>query len=89
MGSPKIRIEAPPAPVLTVAIQWRGNAPVSAPKEVAMKTGGPLVADLGARIEEIADPQSALRDVRNSGSTLQGTVTGMPGHRTVFARISQ
>ncbi len=89
VGSPKIRIESPPAPVLTVEIQWRGDTPASAPREIEVKSGGILVADLGAKIEEIADPQSALRDIRNSGATLHGTAVGTPGHRTLFARISQ
>ena len=89
VGVPRIEIEAAPARRQTVVVEWNGTAPVSAPPEITVATQAGINRDLGARILELADPQGALSTATFAGNELHGVATGVPGHRTVFARVEQ
>jgi hypothetical protein len=86
---PRIEIVAPAATMQDLVIQWRGTPPVAAPAEVNVISGAEFAVDAGAPILEIADPQTALSDLRKEAGKLAGKAIGTLGHRTVFARVSQ
>jgi hypothetical protein len=89
VGRPRIEIVAPAAAGQEIIIQWKGDIPVGAPQEIALKSGERFSADAGASILEVADPQGALGEPQKDGNRLSGIVAGTIGHRTVFARVSQ
>ena len=89
VGVPRIEIEAAPARRQTVVVEWNGTATMSAPPEITVATQAGINRDLGARILELADPQGALSTATFAGNELHGVATGVPGHRTVFARVEQ
>jgi hypothetical protein len=89
VGTPRIEIETAPAKLLTIEVEWSGNAIASPVAEFSLAQKSELRSDLGAKIVELADPQSALSNAAFEGSSLRGVATGLPGHRTVFARVEQ
>lgn len=89
VGLPRIEITAPPSPEQTGAIQWKGASPAPIPQESTVSKGAKFSGDAGAPVEKLNDPQGVLKDPRIAGSIVQGAVAGTPGHRTLFARVSQ
>lgn len=87
VGEPRIEIRAPAAEKTTVAIEWLGAPPPTAPAPRVLTRDAALDLDLGARIAEFSDPQGALAGVSIANSRLQGRATGLAGARTAFARI--
>ena len=98
--APLVEVQAEPAERFEVTIVWKHDAVrdpgsqkdalrgVSAPPLVT--AGSKLEADfLDGRVIEIADPQGALSRVRFSQGRLVGTAVGVPGHRTVFAKLER
>lgn len=89
VGRPGIEILAPPATAQQISIEWRGDLPPAPPAEVVASIGDEVTLDVGARIVELADPQRALAQPKIVGSILRGQVAGLPGARTLFARVEQ
>ena len=89
VGTPQIEIQTPSAAKNEVTISWRGQTLAPVPVEKIVSAGAEFDADAGATITGLADPQTALSNERFFAQELRGTVTGVPGHRTVFARVSQ
>lgn len=89
VATPRVEIETAPAKNQTVVIEWSGKTIASPAAEVAVAQKSELRRDLGAKILELADPQGALSEARFEGGSLRGVATGLPGHRTVFARVEQ
>lgn len=86
---PRIEILTPAAASQEIVIQWRGASPAPAPAEINARSGAEIAMPAGSPIVEFADPQTALADLRAVNGQLEGRVIGTPGHRTVFARVSQ
>jgi len=89
VGTPRIEIETAPAKLQTIVVEWNGKTIASPVAEFTLAQKSELRSDLGAKIVELADPQSALSNAAFEGSSLRGVATGLPGHRTVFARVEQ
>jgi hypothetical protein len=91
VGRPWIDIAAAAAKQQEIAIVWRGRTPASAsaPAARAVPAGAELHLDCGTKVLELADPQHALGVARFEGTLVQGKAVGVPGHRTVFARVEQ
>lgn len=90
IGTPRIEINSPAAPQFEIVVEWKGAKPadVDSPKIAAQNTR--LEANFGAaQLLEIADPQSALSDIKQDKNSFAANVTGMLGHRTVFVRVQQ
>jgi hypothetical protein len=90
VGTPRIEIHAPAATQFNVRIAWKGTAqrPVL-PERIAAIGRSIKVSVEPARLISIADPQRVLTNVRKSPSSFDADVTGMTGHRTVFAQLRQ
>jgi hypothetical protein len=89
VGLPRIEIEAAPSRQQQVGIEWGGKNIAPPAAESAVPPQSELQRDLGAKITELADPQGALAGAEFAGSSLHGIATGLPGHRTIFARMEQ
>ncbi|MBX3739124.1 MAG: DUF4450 domain-containing protein [Candidatus Didemnitutus sp.] len=89
VGRPCLEIVAAPAPEQQISIEWRGDLPPAPPAERDAALGEEVNIDVGARIAELADPQRVLAQPRIVGATLRGQVAGLPGARTLFARVEQ
>jgi hypothetical protein len=90
VGLPRIEIAAPASNEHIVIIQWKGDSPAAVTKEIAITSGAAFSSgDVRAAIREISDSQGVLKDVSFDNNIIRGTVAGMPGHRTLFARVSQ
>ncbi len=89
VGGPRVEITCAQAHKNEVVIQWSGKIPTAAPAEKAFLLDSELVADCGAKIIELADPQHALSHAEFRSNSLSGIATGTVGHRTVFARVEQ
>jgi hypothetical protein len=98
--APLVEVQAEPAERFEVTIVWKHGAvrdPGTQNDALRGVSAAPLVtagrkleADfLDGRVIEIADPQGALSGVRFSQGRLVGTAVGMPGHRTVFAKLER
>jgi len=89
VGTPHIEIETAPAPQQTIVVEWRGQTNAPPPAETAVAQNAAWRQALTADITELADPQGALSEATFAGCELRGRATGRPGHRTVFARVTQ
>ena len=90
VGEPVIEILAPNADGPDVRIRWEGDPPVRLQHPSVVGRGETMTVSVApARLGEVFDPQSALTDVRQDASSFRATVTGRPGHRTLFARVEQ
>ncbi len=89
VGRSCLEIVAAPAPEQEVSIEWRGELPAASTAERIAAVGDEVSIDVGARIAELADPQRVLAQPKIVGSTLRGQVAGLPGARTLFARVEQ
>lgn len=89
VGAPRIEIEAAAAPTQSIVIEWRGKAPVHSRVTAVVQQGASLVVDCGVTIAGFADPQRALSGVQAKDGKVSGRATGIPGHRTVFAKAEQ
>ena len=89
VGIPRVEIAAAPASHQTVVVEWNGTAPTAAPPEMAVAPQAIINRYLGAKILELADPQGVLSAATFAGNQLHGVAAGVPGHRTVFARVEQ
>jgi hypothetical protein len=90
VGTPRIEILAAAAPQFDVRIVWKGDAPAAAHAEVVAAIGRAVAVTVApAVLEEVADPQQVLTGLQKSGSGFEATMTGEPGHHTVFARVRQ
>lgn len=90
VGQPWIEIAAANADGAKIQVRWSGT-------ETA-RVRGPAVVGLGetfavsvapAQVREIRDPQKAIQKPALEATSLRATAVGLPGHRTVFARVEQ
>jgi hypothetical protein len=90
IGTPRIEIDAPAATQFNVRIAWKGAAPEPIPPERIAAIGRSIKVPVEpALLISIADPQQVLTNVRKSPSSFEADVTGIAGHRTVFAQVRQ
>lgn len=88
-GLPRVEVEAEAPFATAIEIRWKGDAPLESVSGPATRAGESVTFDCGAEILEISDPQDALAEESNEGLVLTGIAAGLPGHRTVFAKVSQ
>ena len=90
VGEPVIEIVAAKANDAEVRIRWQGDKPATARCPAVIGAGETFTIDVGpARLEEIKDPQGALKDVVQETASLRATAAGRLGHRTIFAHVRQ
>lgn len=90
VGEPAIEIAVPEADDAQVRIRWQGDAPASVQCPAIVGSGEPFTIGVGpAQLEEIKDPQGALKDIVQESASLRATAAGRLGHRTIFARVRQ
>ena len=89
VGLAKIEIFAAPAKHQKVVIEWRGEKIMVAPAELSVSPNAIVQSRFAAKILEVADPQKALSKLNISLGELSGIASGLPGHRTVFAKLEQ
>lgn len=89
VGLPRIVVAGDASPGTVIEIRWAGDPPRRALSLGAVDEGEPVSAECGVGILEIADPQEALEEESIELSGLTGEAAGTPGHRSVFARVTQ
>ncbi len=82
VGVPRVEIIAPAASgKYEVVIVWKGDKPETAESETVVAKDGLLeVKTASAKLLEISDPQNIIS---------QNIASGVGGHRTIFAKVSQ
>lgn len=89
VGTPRVEIVGPASASHDVQITWSGRPPAPAPAPAVVKHGDTFSATVGANIVQLEDPQGSLRDAKPSGESFSGVASGLVGHRTLFAQVSQ
>jgi hypothetical protein len=91
IGQPLIEFQSPQvAARYEVTIRWVGHAPATARPEVMNVLDRPFRMEFGpATVQEVFDPQNALKDIVQKDQTVTAVVNGLPGYHTVFARVRQ
>ncbi len=99
IGGPRIEILCPAAPHTEVNIKWAGPIPASLEIEghASMRGTAPVVAKDGvielktggATIQDVFDPEHVLTSLKRGERSVEGTVSGMLGQRTVFVKVRQ
>ena len=89
VGRPVIEILLPPAEQTQVLIRWKGHSPEQ--PELPPRIVGRERLEMNfqkARIMNVYDPQSILRDEKYPSGSFSATVEGS-GHRTFFMQMEQ
>ncbi len=90
VGNPLIEIASDYTDKFIIRIEWKGEEPVIPVIPEFVAKGDKLEIDFGeASILELFDPQNAAGNEELSGSAASFDATGLTGHRTVFAKLSQ
>ena len=90
VGSPRVEILSAAAPRHQVVIRWKGEKPAVAATPAIAARNGEIEAQFGAaQLRGIADPQGALSQPAQGSNSFRAVATGIPGHRTVFAKVQQ
>jgi hypothetical protein len=90
VGEPAIEVTVPEADGAQVQIRWRGDKPATVQFPTIVGSGDTFTIGVSpAQIEELKDPQGALKDIVRQTASLRATAAGRLGHRTVFARVRQ
>lgn len=90
VGEPAIEIAVSETDAAQVRIRWQGDKPAAVQCPAIVGSGEPFTVDVGpAQLEEVKDPQGALKDVVPQSTSLRATAAGRLGHRTIFARVRQ
>ena len=90
VGDPRIELRAPPGQLSLIVIRWKGQKPAVPTAPAVAAQGGLLQASFApARLENVADPQRVLLNLTLSAKSFQARVSGLAGHRTVFAKLHQ
>jgi hypothetical protein len=91
VGAPLIEVQTvQPAARYEVNIRWVGQAPATARPPPAALLGRPFRMEFApATVQEIFDPQHALKSVVVRDQTIAATVDGLPGNHTIFAHVRQ
>jgi hypothetical protein len=90
VGAPEIEIATGYAQKLIIKIEWEGKKPAKSELNDFAARGDWIDVDFGrASVLEIYDPQNAAGDKKISGNTASFKVTGLTGHRTIFAKLRQ
>lgn len=90
IGTPRIVIDAAPAPRNVVVVTWQGEVP-EAPQVSALYPLGEKLAVGLARAKALAieDPQGILQQGKLTENRIDATAGGTPGHRSAFVRLAQ
>jgi hypothetical protein len=90
IGDPQVEIVLEPAAKLEVVVSWVGTRPPFAHTATVAAAGRIFQADFApAQLTDVSDPQGLLRNPNRTESGLSGTVAGLPGPRTLFAKLQQ
>lgn len=91
IGAPVIEVVTTVAAArYEVSIRWVGRAPVGARPVTMGALDRPFRMDFApATVQEIFDPQNALKSAVPRDKELTGVVNGLPGWHTVFAKVRQ
>lgn len=89
VGVPRLDVVAPAAAHQVIVIDWRGATPLNRLELPAVPSGKTVVASSSARIVAVSDPQQSLSEIQAAGGKLTGRAVGVPGQRTVFAKLAQ
>jgi hypothetical protein len=90
IGEPQIEITAPATAQAQVVVRWKGAQPVTADRPEWVGLGETFrVGVFPAELQEVLDPQGAVRDVKRRAHTFFATASGSLGHHTLFARVQQ
>lgn len=90
VGKPQLAVETQPGSEFVIEIAWKGAPLVEGNYQPAYARGAPLSAVFhNVRIHELYDPQQSLDSAKINGDRISGTVNGLNGLRTFFARIEQ
>lgn len=91
-GFPVIAIEVAPVNKAVIEVHWAGAklARIENPSS-KMNSGEPFVLHIpaGVKLCSLHDPQHVLDNTKISSRRLTGQVSGVPGSRTLFVRLSQ
>jgi hypothetical protein len=87
VGTPRLQLDAPVADRFVVEITWRGPPPPAPPPEQPASPAAAISLEAGASVRALVDPQGTLADPSFAGHSVRGRVTGLPGHRTLFAQV--
>ena len=90
IGTPRLMIDAAPAPRNVVIVTWQGEAP-EAPQMPALHPLGEKLKIGLARAKALAieDPQGILQQVGLTEDRIEATAAGTPGHRSAFVQLVQ
>ncbi len=91
IGQPLIEVQSPQAAArYEVTIRWVGHPTAQVRPEVMNVLDRPFRMEFGpATVQEISDPQAALKAVSVRDQTVTAVVNGLPGFHTVFAKVRQ
>jgi hypothetical protein len=90
VGTPVIEITAEVAADWNVIIKWQGQPLVEAGEECRTDCGEQWAIEFaGAKVLAVNDPQKVLSEIETNTGFIQGIAAGSPGHRTLFAKLSQ
>jgi hypothetical protein len=91
IGMPWIEVAADaPAATYEVDVKWRGAEPAHSTPATAVDAGAKMrVALAPASLVDVFDPQNTLGNIQKSANGLSFTASGVAGHRTAFAKVTQ
>ena len=90
IGEPVVEIVAASANGAKVQIRWQGVKPARVCCPAVVGSGQTFNIGVSpAQLQEVKDPQGALRGITSEAASLHATATGRLGHRTLFARVRQ
>ncbi|GAB6011656.1 DUF4450 domain-containing protein [Viscerimonas tarda] len=87
--SPLIKIHAEATVGYTVELEWEGADIEPAQYKQVATEGEDWTLATHARIKKLYDPQTVLKNAKTTANSLQGTVAGELGHRSLFVQLEQ
>lgn len=89
IGRPAIVVTIPASVKATVELIEAGKLLNKEVRSFSLGKSAAFKYESPVGISTLYDPQSVLSQVRNSKTELSATISGLPGHRTFFVKLSQ
>jgi len=86
---PKVMIEAGRADSYEIKIVWEGSPILADPASIKVRQGQSCYVPMNLHQKTIYDPQGVLTKTSLTDTSIAGILQGVPGHRTVFAKVKQ